>query len=181
MSEPHEDAGPQAAATIVEDLFLTETFLIKGRLARKGRRLTKMLEHHERLFLTIEDAAMIPLRGGESIAASRVLVNSREIILAHEFVDFAGDAVQRSLATDEKPVRIRAFYNGAVQFELAGKIAPGAYEPTHPGGKRFFIMREPVLRGLNLDEHRELQALKGLSYAIVQKERLAYIYEFGAG
>jgi hypothetical protein len=179
MTPAREPTGSPASPVLVEDLFLTETFLIKGRLARKGQRLTKMLEDHERLFLTIEDAVMIALRGGEEIRTARVLVNTSEVILAHEFVDFAGDAVQRSLATNEKPVRIRAFYNGGVQLELSGMIAPAAYEPAHPGGRRFFIMRDPVLRGLNLDEHRDLAQLRQMSYAIVAKHRLAYIYEFG--
>ena len=39
-------------------------------------------------------------------------------------------------------------------------------------------LRPEVLRGLNLEGANELRLLKSLNYAIVQKERLAYIYDF---
>ena len=38
-------------------------------------------------------------------------------------------------------------------------------------------MRKPVLRGLN-QEVRELALLHGLEYAIVRKDRVAYVYDF---
>ena len=39
-------------------------------------------------------------------------------------------------------------------------------------------MQEPVLRGLDLVTRPDLAVLKGLSYVIVQKSKLAYIYDF---
>jgi hypothetical protein len=167
----------KAVPTIVEDLFLTAAFLIKGRLANKYHRLTKVLEDSDRTFLQIEDATMVSLRGGEVIRTPSVLVNRDEIIFAHELVDTAGDYVQKQLASGEKLQRIRAFYSGTVQLELSGKIRPKAYEPTD-AGKWYFIMREPSVRGLSLD-HDELRVLKSLPYVIVRKKKLAYIYDFG--
>jgi len=179
MSNPEEQGGETSAAVIVEDLFLTESFLVKGRLARKYGRLTKMLEDNERSFLGIEDATMISLRGNEVIRTPSVLIHTKEIIFAHELVDIAGDNTLKKMAQTDKNVRIRAFYNGAVQVELAGRVEPMAYEtlPTATT-RRFFVMLEPVLRGLNIDGNPELRCLKGLPYAIVQKEKLAYIYDF---
>lgn len=165
--------------TIVEDLFLTESFLIKGRLARKYHRLTKMLEDLDRLFLHVEDATMVALRGPEVIRTPSVFVNVKELVLAHELVEIAGDPGLKHLATDEKTNRVRAFYNGSIQFEIAGRTEAGAYETAHRGGTKYFVMREPVIRGLNLDGHKELGSLVGLSYAILQKSKLAYIYDFG--
>lgn len=164
---------------MVEDLFLTDSFLIKGRFANKYHRLTKMLEDNGRQFICIEDAVMYALRSGEVVHTPSVLVNTCEIILAHELVDIAGDMTQRILADNEKSVHIRAFYSGAVQLELAGKVDKGAYEPSCGPGRRFFIMQEPVVRGLNLGKESHLDLLKGLSYAIIQKEKLAYIYDLG--
>jgi hypothetical protein len=165
---------------MVEDLFLTETFLIKGRVARKYHRLSKMLEDTSRMFLHVHDATMVSLRGNEVIRTPSVLVNMNEIVLAHELVDVAGDNAQRALAADgQKATRIRAFFSGLVQFEIAGRVAPSAYEPMHQGGRRFFVMQAPVLRGLNLEDNPDLRLLRGLTYAIVQKSRLSYVYDFG--
>ena len=119
---------------MVEDLFLTDAFLIKGRLAGKYHRLRKVLEDAGRTFLTIEDATMIALRGHDIVRTPSVLVNTRELIFAHELVDMAGDDAQRALARNAKTTRVRAFYNGNVQLEIAGKIEPGAYEPSRTSG-----------------------------------------------
>jgi len=163
---------------MVEDLFLTDAFLIKGRLSGKYHRLRKVLEDAGRTFLTIKDATMIALRGNDVVRTPSVLVNTRELILAHELVDMAGDDMQRSLARNCKTTRIRAFYNGGVQLEIAGKTESGAYEPARTGGQRYFVVQEPVIRGLNLDGSAELKLLRSLSYAIIQKDRLAYVYDF---
>ena len=176
-SEPQPERG-SALAGIVEDLFVTESFLIKGRIAHKYQRLTNMLEDAERTFLAIEEATMVALRGTQVIRAPRVLVNRSEVIFAHELVDTASDGGMKRLAHTEKPTRIRAFYNGAVQLELAGQIQPGAYEPAHNSGRWYFIMESPVLRGLELDGNPELDVLKTLDYVIVRKSKLAYIYDF---
>lgn len=164
--------------TIVEDLFLTDTFLIKGRLANKFGRLGWMLEHFDRGFLQIEDAAMVSLRGSDVIRTPRVLVNPRELILAHELVDVAGDAVLQKLADNDKTIRIRAFYNGVVQLELTGRVEAQAYDPAHMSGRSYFTMEQPTLRGLKTEDNAELAILIGLSYAIVRKDKLAYVYDF---
>ena len=169
--------GVQSSA-MVEDLFLTDSFLIKGRVAGKYHRLTKMLEDSERHFLTIEDAVMVALRGNDVVRTPRVMVNTKEIVFAHELVDMAGDHMQKSLAQDEKSTRIRAFYSGGIQIELSGRIDPGAYEPSIGIGRRYFVMQDPIVRGLNLDGPSELGMLRNLGYAIVQKTKLSYIYDF---
>src|SRR5688572_24014591 len=100
-----EDASPNggsSATAIVEDLFVTDCFLIKGRLTNKFQRLTRMLEDHERSYLSVEDAVMASLRGPEVIRSPRVLINQREVVFAHELVDVAGDEAQRRLADNAK-------------------------------------------------------------------------------
>lgn len=178
MSTEPSPAGSSMTPVFVEDLFLTDAFLIKGRLANKCHRLSKMLEDVDRRFLAVEDAVMVSLRSNEVVRTPRVLVNTDQIVLAHELVDVAGDQQQRVLAANEKSVRIRAFYSGGVQLELAGNVEEGAYEPSRGPGRRYFIMQTPRIRGLDLDENEELKPLKKLSYAIVQKSKLAYVYDF---
>ena len=177
MNGPSDSIGGASAPALVEDVFLTDAFLIKGRLQNKSKRLTNALEDQTRAFLRIQDATMVSLRAFEVIRTPVVLVNEHEIICAHELLDTAGDDVLRRLALPNKTTRVRAFYNGAVQFELAGQIEPGAYE-AQSTGRKYFIVQKPVLRGLNLD-HPDLALLKKLDYAIVRKDKLAYVYDFG--
>jgi hypothetical protein len=171
-------SGTGAVPAMVEDLFLTDSFLIKGRVAGKYHRLKKVLEDLDRTFVSIEDAVMISLRGNDVVRTPRVQVNVKEIILAHELVDMAGDDAQRQLAQDDKSVRIRAFYSGGIQIELAGRVAPQAYEPAKGTVQKYFTMRDPVIRGLNLEGPNDLRLLKSLGYAIVQKSKLSYVYDF---
>ena len=175
MSEARSEG---TAPVMVEDLFLTDSFLIKGRLANKYRRLTTMLNDTQGSFLAVEEATMVSLEGDELIHTPSVLINPREIILAHELLELSGDSTWRKLGESNKTVRIRAFHNGAVQLELAGTIEPGAYEPSHNGGQQYFIMQKPVFRGLDLEGREELRVLDGLDYVIIHKDRLAYVYDF---
>ncbi len=174
------DSNPVASPVIVEDLFLTDVFLIKGRLPNKTKRLTNLLEDFNRTFLPVHDATLVSLRNREVIRTATVMVNVAEVILAHELVDVAGDETLRRLAsTAAKTTRVRAFYNGAMQFEIAGQIEPGAYESqTSATARKFFIMQSPMVRGLDL-QHADLGVLKGLDYAILRKDRMAYVYDFG--
>jgi hypothetical protein len=177
--EPQGNGDPQGGgSTVIEDLFLTDAFLIKGRLVGKYHRLGKVLEDLERTFLTIEDATLISLRGADVVRTPRVQVNVAEIVFAHELVDMGGDGTLRGLATDEKTSRIRAFYRGGVQIELAGRVTPGAYEPSRGPSRRWFVLAEPRIRGLDVQGHPELGILEDLGYAIVQKSKLGYVYDF---
>lgn len=178
MTEEHRDAAGSSTATFVEDVFVTDCFLVKGRLTNKFQRLARMLEDHDRAYLAIEDAVLASLRGREVIRTPKVHINQREIVFAHELIDVAGDDAQRRLAANDKSVRIRGFYNGSVQLELAGNVEPGAYEPKRGARRNYFIMTDPVVRGIDLDENPELAILRKLSYAIVRKDKLAYIYDF---
>ena len=106
------------------------------------------------------------------------MVNVGELVCAHELVDVAGDAAMRRLADNAKPSTIRAFYNGAVQFELGGQVEQGAYESDDVTGRRYFTMQAPRFRGIDTSQD-ELAVLEGLEYAIVRKDRMAYVYDFG--
>jgi Family of unknown function (DUF6812) len=175
MNQP-DPSGAAMRPVFVEDLILTDAFLVKGRLPNKSRRLTDMLEDHVRTFLQVQDATMISLRSPEVIRTPSVMINVNEVILAHELVEVAGDEALRRLSARSKPARIRAFHSGAVQFELAGNVEPAAYE-TIGNGRKYFVMQQPVLRGLDL-ANPELAILKHLEYVIVRKDKMAYVYDF---
>lgn len=181
MSSEDPEQPASVTTAMVEDLFVTDCFLIKGRLTNKFQRLGRMLEDYDRAYLSVEDAVLASLRGHEVIRTPRVLINQKELVFAHELIDVAGDSTQRRLAANDKTVRIRGFYNGSVQLELSGNVEPGAYEPKRGNRRNYFIMTAPVVRGVNLDENPELAVLRKLSYAIVRKDKLAYIYDFSGG
>ncbi|MFK7741741.1 MAG: hypothetical protein AB8H80_15590 [Planctomycetota bacterium] len=167
-----------AAPVFVEDVFLTDVFLVKGRLANKTKRLSNTLEDCQRQFLEVQDATLVSLRNNEVIKTPNVMINLSELILAHELVDVAGDETLRQLANpNTKTHRIRAFYNGSMQFEIGGNIEQSAYESDKLTNRKFFTMAKPSVRGLNLD-NPELKLLKSIDYAILRKDRMAYVYDF---
>ena len=179
MTEPSDPDAGVASPVLVEDLFLTDVFLIKGRLENKTKRLSNTLEDHQRHFLTVRDATLVSLRNHEVIRAPTVMVNVDELILAHELVAMTGDDALRRLAGGGgRRHRIRAFYNGSVQFEIGGLVEAGAYESQPVTKRKYFAMHAPVVRGLDL-QHDELRILKSLDYAILRKDRMAYVYDFG--
>ena len=176
MNQPDSD-GSVATPTFVEDVLFTGVFLIKGRLHGKSRRLSTVLEDHQQAFLKMCDATMVSLQSREVIRTPTVMVNLNEVLFAHELLDVAGDEAMKRLSKTERHTRIRGFFGSPMQFELSGLIEPGAYESTKVHPRRYFIMQEPRLRGIDLD-HPELKLLANLDYAIVRRDRMAYVYDF---
>jgi hypothetical protein len=164
--------------TLVSDMFLTDSFLIKGNVENKYTRLSQILDEHRKYFLRVRDATLIDLVSRERITTPLLHVNVDEILLAHEFIDGAGDLKRAELAVDQALHRVRVFYTGTLNAELAGEVRPGAYEADDRITRRFFIMRDPKVRGFNMSGDQDLELLENLPYAILNKERLSYIYDF---
>jgi hypothetical protein len=162
---------------LVEDLFLTDSFLIKGRLEAKHGRLSQALDGWRRGFVPVLDATLIDLRTRERFEAPRVAIAWKELILAHELIDTGSDHYRRQLIAARPRLPIRAFVAGRLPLELSGDAEPQAYDQ---GGlfKRCFILHQPRLRGLDCEKDVELRCLAQMSYAIVLKERLSYVYDF---
>jgi len=176
---PDGNTGHADVDTVfVEDLILTDSFLVKGVVEGKSGRLSRFLDTFTKRFLPIRNATMVDLRGGDPIEAPRILVNLEEVVLAHELVETGGDVFQKNLARDQKTVRVRAFFSGNTNIEVAGLVRPGAYDVTDPITRRFFVVTEPVVRGIDFAVSRDLQMLARLPYAILQKDRIAYVYDF---
>jgi len=169
--------------TICSDLFLTDAFLIKGNVENKYTRLSKLLDEHRKYFLRIRDVTLIDLNSCERINTPLLHMNVDEVLLAHEFLDEAGDNVRAGLANsqehDEDELhRVRVFYTGNLNVEIGGEIRGGAYEISDKATRRFFVMRKPVLRGFNDRDDEDLKQVGKLPYMILNKERLSYIYDF---
>lgn len=168
--------------TIVSDLLLTDSFLIKGQIENKYTRLSQMLDETRRFFVRVRDATLVDLGTRDRIETPFVHVNVDEILLAHELLEGANDPTAQQLATQEEALchRVRVFYTGNLNVELAGHIRPGSYEAGDRHSRRFFVMRKPELRGYDLGDDPDMGLLKGIDYAILNKTRLSYVYDFNA-
>jgi len=164
--------------TLVSDLFLTDAFLIKGNVENKYTRLSKLLDEHRKYFLRVRDATLVDLNSRDRIHTPLLHMNVDEVLLAHEFLDEAGDNPRADLAKTQHLQRVRVFYTGNLNVEVAGEIRPLAYEISDKATRRFFVMRSPKLRGFNDHGDPDLTKLLDLPYAILNKERLSYLYDF---
>jgi hypothetical protein len=165
--------------TIVSDLLLTDAFLIKGQVDNKYTRLSQLLDEYRKYFIRVRDATLIDLQSRDRIHTPLLHVNLDEVLLAHELIETAGDPYAAKLANDGvKYQRVRAFYTGNLNVEIAGQVRPGSYEADDRSTRRFFVMQKPEVRGMKLEGDRDLELLGGLSYAILNKTRLSYIYDF---
>jgi len=164
---------------IVSDLFLTDAFLIKGRVADKYTRLSQLLDEHRKYFLKIEDATMVDLVTRDRIQTPLLHMNVDEILLAHELIVTAGDPHAARMAQEGDVLNsVRAFYTGNLNLEVAGDVRPGCYEATDRKTRRFFVMQNPRISGLDLDGDDDLSLLTDLPYAVLNKTRLSYLYDF---
>jgi hypothetical protein len=101
-----------------------------------------------------------------------------EVLLAHEFLDEAGDPMRAEMTKKQELQRVRVFYTGNLNMEVGGEIRPGAYEADDRVTRRFFVMRKPQVRGFQDHGDQDLRLLENLSYVILNKERLSYVYDF---
>lgn len=164
--------------TLCSDLFLTDAFLIKGNVEHKYTRLSKLLDEHRKTFLRVRDCTLIDLNSREQIKTPLLHMNLDEVLVAHEFLDEAGDGSRAALGKEQNLQKVRVFYTGNLNIELGGFIQPSAYEVTDKATRRFFVMREPKLRGFKDHGDPDLQRMLGLPYLIVNKSRLSYVYDF---
>lgn len=160
------------------DLFLTDAFLIKGNVEHKYTRLSKLLDEHRKTFIRVRDCTLIDLGSRDRIQTPLLHMNVDEILVAHEYLDEAGDGARAEMAADPDLDKVRVFYTGNLNVELAGLIRPGSYEVTDSATRRFFVMRQPELRGFSHRDDEDLKRLMNLPYAIVNKARLSYVYDF---
>jgi hypothetical protein len=101
-----------------------------------------------------------------------------EILLAHEFLDSASDIQQAEIYKNQSFAKVRVFFTGHLNLEVGGEVRPGSYEVDDRATRRFFVMRNPLLRGFSPKEDDDLRLLTNLPYVIVNKTRLSYIYDF---
>lgn len=161
--------------SIVNHLFLTQRFLVKGNVRTGDLRLSSFLNSVRRPWLAIEGATLIDLRNPDRIYSKAVTLRLDDVIFAHEFLDLAGDPLRKSLALPEKNGfrMLSLYFRAPCRLEMLGRARHDAVE-AGPGDD-FFVVMEPLLRGFDEKDPAELQALKNMTYAIVNR-RQAHCY-----
>lgn len=162
---------------IVNHLFLTTQYLVKGHVESGDQRLTDMLRNYPRPFLAVNDATLSCLDRPEQVTTTQVQLRLHDVILGYEFLDLSGDLYRRvmSEASDQEyqlaglPVRRLA------GVEIVGRMRVEVLKTPQPEG--FFVMRNPVIRGVK-GSGPDFEHLGRLPYAIINWGQIHCIFPF---
>ncbi len=166
---------------LVKDLFLTESFLVKGHVRTGGRRLSNYLNNLGRKFIEVHDATLVGVQQGDRIVTARAMISIDEILLAHELLESAGDETFKRMSDIEGDLAlVNLYFGGRLPLEVSGKMRKKAYMRTDLGDQDFLIVNEPTVEGLAGKRPREFQLLKRTPYVIVNKRRIAYVFDYSA-
>jgi hypothetical protein len=164
--------------SIVNHLFLTQRFLIKGNVRTGDLRLSSFLNSVRRPWLTIDQATLIDLRHPDRVLIKQMTVRLADVIFGHEFLDLSGDPLRRSLAQQESNDfrMLSVFFRAPCRLEMLGRIRHESLESGQ--GDEFFVVMEPLLRGFEDKDAAEVQALKNLPYAIVNRAQVDCFFQY---
>jgi hypothetical protein len=160
----------------LKDLLFTDMFLIKGHANTGGQRLSTFLNRIPKRFLEMEETTLIKHDGSGRFFAPCVQVRVSDIIFAHE-MEVTGDESLRFLAEHERDdIEVNAYFSGITPLQLSGKVRKRALAPDALNGNDFIVMIEPRLEGFTPGPAPEYTIFENLPYAIVNKNRLAFIF-----
>ena len=112
--------------TIVSDLFLTDSFLIKGEIENKYTRLSQMLDEHRRYFIKIRNATLVDLNTCDRIRRRSCTSTSTRSCSRTSSSTAANDHdAHAELYKNQKLNKVRAFFTGHLNIEVGGEVRPG--------------------------------------------------------
>jgi hypothetical protein len=165
--------------SIVNHLFLTQRFLVKGMLRTGELRLSSFLNSVRRPLLALDHVTFVDLQRSDRITAKRATIRLEDVLLAHEYLDLAGDPLRKKLAQPELQDHrmVSAYFRAPSRLEVLGRVRRDVLESA--SREEFFVVMEPLLRGLEEHEKRDdLRALDDLAYAIVNRTQLHAWFEY---
>jgi hypothetical protein len=164
--------------SIVNHLFLTQRFLVKGNVRTGDLRLSSFLNSVRRPWLAIENATLIDLRQPDRVFAKTTTLRLEDVVLAHEFLDLAGDPLRKSLAVQEQNEfrMLSVYFRSPCRLELLGRARHDAVDAGT--GDEFFVVMEPLLRGFDDKDATDVQALKNMNYAIVNRRQVHCFFQY---
>ena len=163
---------------IVNHLFLTARFFVKGTVRTGDLRLSSFLNSVRRPLLQIDSVTFVDFDLGDRIVARRASLRLSDVLLAFEFLDLAGDPLRKRLSQPEEQEfkMVSAYFRSPSKIEVLGRVRRNELDATP--GEDFFVLREPLLRGLGEKATPELESLKNLPYAIVNRSQLHCFFEY---
>lgn len=163
----------------VKDLLLTDSFLVKGHVQTGGRRLSNWLNHQEKEFIEVSDATLIGVTQGDRIVTARAMISLREVLVAHELIEAAGDETMRALSkVDDERALVNLYFSGRLPLEVSGKMLKRAYNRKDLGSQRFLVVTDPSVEGLAGKKAREFAVIKRAPYLIVNRDRIGYVFDY---
>jgi len=164
--------------SIVNHLFLTQRFLVKGNVRTGDLRLSSFLNSVRRPWLAIENATLIDLRQPDRVFAKTTTLRLEDVVLAHEFLDLAGDPLRKSLAVQEQNEfrMLSVYFRAPCRLELLGRARHDAVDAGT--GDEFFVVMEPLLRGFDDKDSADVQSLKNMTYAIVNRRQVHCFFQY---
>ncbi len=164
---------------IVEDLFVTGSFLLKGKLERKGQRLSRILEIHREPFLSVKNAVKTDFETGETLSLPQVFLNIKHLVFAHEFLDLSGDTGWKGISKERDLVRVVANTSGDFSFSITGLIPPAVLS-LPLAEKRFIVMEDSEVKPLTpMPGSVNTRLFSKLSYIILRRDSIVSIYGLG--
>jgi hypothetical protein len=158
---------------LVTHFFLTPRFLVKGRVRTGESRLSTFLNSFTRPFLGVEDVTLLDVARPERTSVKTLELRVEDVVLAHEFLDLAGDQHQRALARMQEESReVHTFYlREPTGCELFGRVRGDVLATALQGG--FCVVTDAEIRGLEEAVGAEFEKIRKLPYAILNT---AYVH-----
>jgi hypothetical protein len=163
--------------TVYKDIFLTDRFFIKGNVFPITGRLSNFLDRHRRKFVRIRDAMITDLEDASQAPVPSILLNTDEILFAHELIESGGDCFRKHRSPDFDLDYVKMVMKGAQGVTLRGKIRPEALD-NDTFNQRFLVLQQPRMDSLHESLQGEIDLLGSLSYLIVSKEKIGYIFKY---
>jgi len=163
--------------TVYKDIFLTERFFIKGNVFPIYNRLSSYLERHNRKFIRIQDAVITDLEDASQMPVPSILLSSHEILFAHELIESGGDVFRKHQNPDFDLDYVKMVLTGPQGVTLRGKIRPENLD-NETFNQRFLVLTQPRMDALHEALKGEIDLLGSLSYLIVNKEKIGYVFRY---
>jgi len=163
--------------TVYKDLFLTDRYFIKGNVFPMNGRLSNFLDRNTRRFIRIQDALITDLDDAGQSPVPNVLLNTNEILFAHELIESGGDVFRKHTRPDFDLDYVKMVLKGAQGVTLRGKIRPESLE-NNTFNRRFLVLQQPRMDSLHEALQAEIDLLGSLSYLIVSKQKIGYIFRY---
>jgi hypothetical protein len=158
----------------LNDLLLTEAFLIKGHINTANQRLSTFLNNFARCFLEIDNATVNDYVQDTNFHAPRILMRVEEILMAYELEEIGDEGLRHLAGQDRDYTPVVIQFGGDSRLQLQGRLSRRAMERDSAGHHDFLVVVEPKLTGT---KGKSLDVFENLPYLIANRSRIAFIRE----